>query len=106
QLEQSTGVLGLAPDPDLDRGLQSHRGIVEGKRRTRRPRRAQVVVDRPLGPAEWGGGAEVMGEVCERAVGAGAGALERFPDTKMQFGSPKLREPVVERAADDLVGEA
>src|SRR5580693_3931154 len=47
-----------------------------------------------------------MGEVCERAVGARTGALERFPDTEMQFGSPKPRESVVERPTDDLVGEA
>ena len=34
------------------------------------------------------------------------GALERFPDAEMQFGSPQPRESVVERPPDDLVGEA
>ncbi len=106
QLEQGAGALRLALDPDLDCGLKPHRGVVKGKRGARRPRRAQVVVDRPLGPAERGGCAEVMGEVRERAVGAHAGALERFPDSEMQFGSPKPGESVVERPSDDLVGEA
>ncbi len=34
------------------------------------------------------------------------GALERFTDAQMQFGSAKPREPVIERPSDDLVGEA
>lgn len=106
QLEQGTGALGLALDPDLDCGPQSRRGIVEGERGARRPRRAQVVVDRALGPAEWGGCAEVVGEVREDAVGASTGALEGFADAEMQFGSPQPREAVIQRPPDDLVGEA
>jgi hypothetical protein len=106
QLEQGAGALGLALDPDLDCGPQPHGGVVEGKRGARRPRRAQVVVDRPLGPAERGRCAEVMGEVCECAVGVRPGALERFPDAEMQLGSPQPREPVVESPPHDLVGEA
>ena len=47
-----------------------------------------------------------MGEVRECAVGVRARALERFPDAEMQFGSPKPRESVIKRTADDLVGEA
>ena len=106
ELEQGVGALGLALDPDLDCRAQPHRGIVEGKRGARRSRRTQVVVDRPLGPAERGGRAEVMGEVRERAVGARGGALQGLPDAEVQLGPPQPREPVVKRPSHDLVGEA
>ena len=47
-----------------------------------------------------------MGEVREHAVGGGAGALDRLRHAKMELRPAQPREPVVERAAHDLVGEA
>ena len=54
ELEKGGRALVLVLDPDLERRPQPGRGIVVGERGARCPRGAEVVLDRPLGAAEWG----------------------------------------------------
>ena len=91
ELEQGVGALALALDSDLDCRAQPHCGIVEGQGGSRRARRAQVVVDRPLGPAERGGRAEVMREVREGAVQREP-ALSRASPTRRCSSARRNRE--------------
>ncbi len=89
-----------------DRGLQLRGRLVVGERRGRRPRRQQVELGGALGRAERHRGGEVMGEVGERAAGARLAGVERLGDTQVQLRPARPRQPVVERAPHELVGEA
>ena len=93
--------------PQLERGAQPRRRLVEGQRRGGRPRGEHVVLDGALGAAERRGGGEVVREVGERA----AGALRRrcssaSPTRRWSSARRSAGEPVVERPAHELVGEA
>ena len=106
QLQQRLRPLALVLDADLERGSQALRRVVEGKRGARRARRAQVVNDRPLGAAERRCGAKMMGEVREAALGVRPDALQCLRNAEVKLGATQAREPVIERASHDLVGEA
>src|SRR3954451_23832846 len=70
EVEQRLRALGGVIDPQLDRGANARRGLVEGERVRCRPSRAEVVFDRAPGFAEGRGRGEVVCEVRERAPGA------------------------------------
>ena len=78
ELEVDLRALARVVDPQVERGAQPRRRLVEGQPGGRRPGGEQVVLDRPLGPAERGGGGEVVGEVGERPARAAVGPLERL----------------------------
>ena len=72
-----------------------------------RPRpRAGCTRCRAAAPSERRGGGEVVREVGERAPERPSARLERLAHAQVQLGPPQRREPVVERAAHELVREA
>ena len=103
QLEEDLGPVVRA---ELERGAQPRRGFVEGQRGPRGARSLEVVRDRAVRRAERCRGREVVGEVGERTAGAGAPRLERLADAEVELGTARPGEPVVERPAHELVGEA
>ena len=97
---------GAVVAAELERGAQPRRGLVEGERGARGAGGEQVVLDRAVRRAERRGGREVVREVGERAARAAAARLERLADAQVQLGAARPGEPVVERAAHELVAEA
>ena len=94
-----------ALDPQLERGAQPRRRLVERERGDRRPRGEHVVVDAALGAAERRRGGEMVCEVGESAAGAPVGALERLADAQVQLRPAHPGQPVVQRATHQLVRE-
>ena len=106
QLQLDLGVGGLVVDAQLERRAQRADRLAERQRGVGGGGRPQVVLDRPLGAVDGRGGGEMVGEVGQsaRRVG-GAGRLHRLRHLQVQLGPAQARQPVVQRAAHQLVGE-
>ena len=99
--------LAVVVDPELERRPVASGGVFERERRRRRLGREQVVLHGPLQPADRRAGGVV---VCERreprtAVAARGPAGERLGDAQVELGLPHGRQPVCDRATNELVGE-
>ncbi len=105
ELEEHLRALARVLDLQLERRAQPRRRLVERERGGGRAPRADVVVDRALHAAERSGRGEVVREVGERAGRALVVALERLADGEVQLRAAQAGEPVVERAAHELVRE-
>ena len=94
-----------APDPELQRGAQPHRRLVERDRGGGCPGGLDVVFDAALRVVQGRGGGEVMRQVRQGPARPTLGALERLSHAQVHLGAPHPGEPVVERAAHELVRE-
>ena len=106
ELEEHLRLRGRLLDPQLERGAQPRGRLVERERAGRGAGREQVVLDPALRPAERRGGGEVVREVGEHSAGALLAVLEGLADAQMELRAPHRGEPVVQRPAHELVGEA
>ena len=106
QLQLDLGVGGLVVDAQLERRAQRADRLAERQRGVGGGGRPQVVLDGPLGAVDGRRGGEVVGEVGQsaRRVG-GAGRLHRLRHLQVQLGPAQARQPVVQGAAHQLVGE-
>ena len=107
ELDLNSRALAVVSDPELERGREPQCRLGECARRLRRLRREQVVLDGALRADERGGEREVMGELGQHARQVGGVALlERFADAQVELRQAHARDPVVDRATDELVREA
>ena len=81
------------------------RSLVEGKRCGGGVRGAQVVLDPARGAAERRRLGEVVREIDEHAARVILGALEGLANAKVKLRPPDGGESVIERPANELVGE-
>ena len=94
-------------DPELERARKPCRRFVVGRGRGRRCGGTEVVVDATLDAREGSGDREVMGELGQKSGEIGSvGAFERFADPKVQLSASDTWDVVVDRPADELVGES
>ena len=100
--------LGRLANAELERDLEPRLGLAEGERARRRVGREQVVVDRPLDPADRGRRSVVVRQRGQRpaAVAVRPARLERLGDEQVDLRLPRRGESVDHGAPDELVGEA
>ena len=89
ELEEDVRALLQAADPQLERGAQPHRRLVEGKRGGSGARCQDVVFDTAPGSAEPRCGGEVVGKIGERAAGALPGTFESLAHPQMKLRPPR-----------------
>jgi hypothetical protein len=107
ELELNLGLLRGTLDAQHERGTKVGGRLLERERRHRRPRRAQVVVDRPLRVAKGPCRREMVRHVRQPPDRSRPqGLLERRPDSQVQLGPAEPAEPIVERLSHELVREA
>ena len=103
ELDQHLGASPRRIDPQLQRGQEHLRRLLERDCRYGSARRLNVVVDRPANAVERGRRGEMIGEVGEDANGSATGTLERLADAQVQFCPADARQAVVDGAAHELV---
>jgi hypothetical protein len=106
ELQKHLRALVDALDPELQRGPQPRRGLVESERGGGRPRREDVVLDAASGSAERRGRGEVVGEIGERTARTALGAFKGLTDAQMELRPAHSGEPVVQGPANKLVRES
>ena len=105
QLEQDLGPTCRVLDPKIERGDEQRGRLVERKRVGGRACGEDAVVDRPAGVAERHRRREVVGQVRQRAGRGTRGGFPGLADPQVELGPADPREPVVDGAADQFVGE-
>lgn len=106
EVELDASTLALVVDSELESGREPSGGVVIGEQPRRRFGRSDVVVDRAADAGESARKGEVVREIREEAVEVFAvPALERFADTQVKLGAAHACQPIVKRAAHELVRE-
>ena len=105
ELEEDGGAQGRILDPELERDAQVRRSLVEGKRCGGGVRGAQVVLDPASAAAERPRLGEVMREIDEHPARLILALRQGLANAKVKLRAPDRGESVIERPANELVGE-
>ncbi len=94
-------------DAELECRPEQRSRLIEGERGLRRTRCPDVVLDGTLDLADRGSRSEMVSEIREHAIEVAlVVGLDRLANATVQLSPPCPGEPVEERPAHELVGEA
>ena len=92
-------------DAELQRGREQRSAASKSRLRQRGPPGQHGVVDCPPRSVDRRGRAEVVGELGNRARAAGLARSSASADLQVKLGAAQSGQPVIKRAADQLMGE-